>query len=107
MRIILVILREGAGLLVLLQKHFPSFDGIEKVELMEDFVHEGFSVEWNLAIAFLGKGGRDVVPKVKRRILVELVEEEDSCEYFMLDIEGFLGGGLVEELQNLADLLHL
>ena len=45
MRIILVILREGAGLLVLLQKHFPSFDGIEKVELMEDFVHEGFSVE--------------------------------------------------------------
>ena len=38
---------------------------------------------------------------------MELVEEEDSCEYFMLDIEGFFGGGLVEELQNLADLLHL
>ena len=37
---------------------------------------------------------------------MELVEEEDSCENFMLDIEWFFGGGLLEELQNLANLLH-
>ena len=106
MRIIEVILGEGTGLLVLLQKHFPGFNGIEEVELVKDFMHEGFSVEWNLAEAVFGEGGGDVIPKVKRKILVELVEEEDSCENFMLDIEWFFGGGLLEELQNLANLLH-
>ena len=45
MRIIEVILGEGTGLLVLLQKHFPGFNGIEEVELVKDFMHEGFSVE--------------------------------------------------------------